>query len=53
MPVVDSGFTGPPRWFGVAPYALDSNNARRLWELSLQLVEEAMTTSTTTAGRGC
>ena len=37
-PVVDSSFTGPPRGFGVAPYALDPDNARRLWELSLQLI---------------
>jgi NAD(P)-dependent dehydrogenase (short-subunit alcohol dehydrogenase family) len=36
-PVVDSTFTGPPRGFGVAPYALDSDNARRLWEVSLDL----------------
>ncbi len=38
-PVVDSTFTGPPRGFGVAPYALDPENARRLWDLSLDLVE--------------
>ena len=37
-PVVDSSFTGPPRGFGVAPYALDARNASRLWELSLNLV---------------
>jgi NAD(P)-dependent dehydrogenase (short-subunit alcohol dehydrogenase family) len=37
-PVVDSSFTGPPRGFGVAPYALDARNASRLWELSLDLV---------------
>jgi NAD(P)-dependent dehydrogenase (short-subunit alcohol dehydrogenase family) len=36
-PVVDSTFTGPPRGFGVAPYALDSDKARRLWEVSLDL----------------
>jgi NAD(P)-dependent dehydrogenase (short-subunit alcohol dehydrogenase family) len=34
-PVVDSTFTGPPRGFGVAPYALDPDNANRLWDLSL------------------
>ena len=38
-PVVDSTFTGPPRGFGVAPYALDSENAWRLWGLSLDMVE--------------
>jgi NAD(P)-dependent dehydrogenase (short-subunit alcohol dehydrogenase family) len=37
-PVVDSTFTGPPRGFGVAPYALDRNNASRLWDLSLDLI---------------
>jgi NAD(P)-dependent dehydrogenase (short-subunit alcohol dehydrogenase family) len=37
-PVVDSSFTGPPRGFGVAPYAVDPNNARRLWQLSLELL---------------
>ena len=37
-PVVDSTFTGPPRGFGVAPYALDPDNARRLWDLSLDLI---------------
>jgi NAD(P)-dependent dehydrogenase (short-subunit alcohol dehydrogenase family) len=37
-PVVDSTFTGPPRGFGVAPYALDPENARRLWDLSLDLI---------------
>ena len=37
-PVVDSSFTGPPRGFGVAPYALDRDNARRLWDLSLDLI---------------
>jgi hypothetical protein len=29
---IDGDFTG------VAPYALDGNNAERLWELSLELV---------------
>jgi NAD(P)-dependent dehydrogenase (short-subunit alcohol dehydrogenase family) len=33
-PVVGPSFTGPPRGFGVAPYALDPDNANRLWELS-------------------
>ncbi len=37
-PVVDSSFTGPPRGFGVAPYALDPKNASRLWQLSLDLL---------------
>lgn len=37
-PVVDATFTGPPRGFGVAPYALDAGNASRLWELSLDLI---------------
>lgn len=37
-PVVDSSFTGPPRGFGVAPYALDHENANRLWEISLALL---------------
>ncbi len=37
-PVVDSSFTGPPRGFGVAPYALDHENANRLWEISLDLI---------------
>jgi NAD(P)-dependent dehydrogenase (short-subunit alcohol dehydrogenase family) len=37
-PVVDPTFTGPPRGFGVAPYALDPDNASRLWELSLGLI---------------
>jgi NAD(P)-dependent dehydrogenase (short-subunit alcohol dehydrogenase family) len=37
-PVVDSTFTGPPRGFGVAPYALDPDNASRLWNLSLDLL---------------
>ncbi len=37
-PVVDSSFTGPPRGFGVAPYALDPENASRLWDLSLALL---------------
>ena len=37
-PVVDSTFTGPPRGFGVAPYALDPDNASRLWDLSLHLI---------------
>lgn len=36
--VVGPDFTGPPRGFGVAPYALDPTNARRLWELSLRLL---------------
>ena len=38
-PVVDSTFTGPPRGFGVAPYALDPDNASRLWDLSLDLTD--------------
>jgi len=37
-PVVDSSFTGPPRGFGVAPYALDPHNASRLWQVSLNLI---------------
>ena len=37
-PVVDSSFTGPPRGFGVAPYALDPDNANRLWEISVGLI---------------
>jgi NAD(P)-dependent dehydrogenase (short-subunit alcohol dehydrogenase family) len=37
-PVVDSSLTGPPRGFGVAPYALDRDNARRLCDLSLDLI---------------
>jgi hypothetical protein len=37
-PIVDSSFTGPPRGFGVAPYALDPENARRLWDASLSLI---------------
>jgi NAD(P)-dependent dehydrogenase (short-subunit alcohol dehydrogenase family) len=41
-PVVDSSFTGPPRGFGVAPYALDPDNASRLWELSLELIRRQM-----------
>jgi NAD(P)-dependent dehydrogenase (short-subunit alcohol dehydrogenase family) len=37
-PVVDPTFTGPPRGFGVAAYALDPENASRLWDLSLDLI---------------
>jgi NAD(P)-dependent dehydrogenase (short-subunit alcohol dehydrogenase family) len=37
-PIVEASFTGPPRGFGVAPYALDGANASRLWELSLDLI---------------
>ena len=37
-PVVDSSFTGPPRGFGVAPYALDPVAAKRLWDVSLELI---------------
>jgi hypothetical protein len=37
-PVVDSSFTGPPRGFGVASYALDPAAASRLWDLSLDLI---------------
>ena len=40
-PVVDATFTGPPRGFGVAPYALDPDDARRLWDLSLDLIRRA------------
>ncbi len=38
-PVVDSSFTGPPRGFGVARYALDPANATQLWGISLDLIE--------------
>jgi NAD(P)-dependent dehydrogenase (short-subunit alcohol dehydrogenase family) len=44
-PVVGADFTGPPRGFGVAPYALDPGNADRLWELSLELVEAALSSA--------
>jgi len=40
-PVVGPTFTGPPRGFGVAPYALDPDNASRLWELSLCLIRRS------------
>jgi hypothetical protein len=38
-PVVGKDFTSSPRGFGVAPYALDRDNATRLWDMSQQLVE--------------
>ena len=38
VPVVDTTFTGPPRGFGVAPYALDPDKAKQLWEVSLDLI---------------
>ncbi len=37
-PVVGPDFSSAPRGFGVAPYALDPDNARRLWEMSLELL---------------
>ena len=36
-PVVEPGAAGG-RGFGVAAYAIDPDNARRLWDLSLQLL---------------
>jgi NAD(P)-dependent dehydrogenase (short-subunit alcohol dehydrogenase family) len=40
-PVVGPDFSSAPRGFGVAPYALDRDNARRLWEMSLDLIDRA------------
>ena len=37
-PVVGPDFSSAPRGFGVAPYALDPGDARRLWEISLELL---------------
>ena len=37
-PVVGPDFSSAPRGFGVAPYALDPDDARRLWEISLELI---------------
>jgi NAD(P)-dependent dehydrogenase (short-subunit alcohol dehydrogenase family) len=37
-PVVDPSSSVFPRGFGVAAYALDPDNASRLWELSLDLI---------------
>src|SRR4051812_21190842 len=49
-PVVDpADFSGPPRGFGVAPYALDPDNAQRLWEISLDLIGRHVAWRTTAA----
>jgi NAD(P)-dependent dehydrogenase (short-subunit alcohol dehydrogenase family) len=37
-PVVGPDFVSAPRGFGVAPYALDPDGARRLWDISLELI---------------
>jgi hypothetical protein len=37
-PVVGPDFVSAPRGFGVAAYALDPANARRLWDMSLDLI---------------
>jgi NAD(P)-dependent dehydrogenase (short-subunit alcohol dehydrogenase family) len=37
-PVVGQDFSSAPRGFGVAPYALDPDDAQRLWEISLELI---------------
>ena len=37
-PVVDASASGAPRGFCVAAYALDPDDAQRLWDLSLELV---------------
>jgi NAD(P)-dependent dehydrogenase (short-subunit alcohol dehydrogenase family) len=39
-PVVDPSLSPAPRGFGVAAYALDPDNAERLWELSLALLDD-------------
>jgi hypothetical protein len=38
-PIVDPSVSPAPRGFGVAAYALDPDNANRLWEISRQLVD--------------
>jgi hypothetical protein len=37
-PIIDPGVWPAPRGFGVAAYALDPADARRLWEVSLELL---------------
>jgi NAD(P)-dependent dehydrogenase (short-subunit alcohol dehydrogenase family) len=37
-PIVGPGFSAAPRGFGVATYALDPVNARRLWDISLGMI---------------
>jgi NAD(P)-dependent dehydrogenase (short-subunit alcohol dehydrogenase family) len=51
VPVVDSTFTGPPRGFGVAPYALDPDNAKQLWEVSLDLIGRSTGAASLWSGR--
>jgi NAD(P)-dependent dehydrogenase (short-subunit alcohol dehydrogenase family) len=41
-PLVDSSEASPPRGFAVAPYALDPDNAERLWDVSLRMLEDAV-----------